>query len=72
MGFEVVNSIPTSDVDYYSDEFILDPYPFYKELRDFAPAVWLSLYDAWFISRYDDVTAGLKTPRCFVQAKVSP
>ena len=69
MNNAIINSIPTSDVDYYSDEFILDPYPFYKELRNFAPAVWLSLYDVWFVSRYEDVTAGLQNADVFCSGK---
>lgn len=65
----IIDSIPTSDMDYYADELILDPYPFYKKMRDFAPAVWLSRYDAWFVSRYEDVTAGLQNPDVFCSGK---
>ncbi|MBN4075724.1 MAG: cytochrome [SAR86 cluster bacterium] len=69
MNITDLNSIPSSDIDYYDDELILNPYPFYKKMRDFAPAVWLSLYDVWFVSRYEDVTAGLQNPEVFCSGK---
>lgn len=60
---------PTSDLDYFSDEFILNPYPYYKQLRDQAPAVWLSKYDVWMISRHKDVSAALQNPEVFCSGK---
>ena len=35
---------PTSDLELYSDDALLDPYPRYQELRDLGRAVWLEAY----------------------------
>ena len=31
-----MTEIPSSDIDLWSDENVLDPFPAYKELRDLA------------------------------------
>jgi len=41
--------------DPYAPEVMADPLPFYKVLRDDYPAYWLPQYEAWAISRFDDV-----------------
>jgi cytochrome P450 len=46
---------PSSDLDPFSESSLLDPYPGYAELRSAGPAVWLSRYSAWAVSRFDDV-----------------
>ena len=60
---------PTSDVDVYSDENILEPYETYRELRDQAPAVWLDRHGVWCLSRYRDVYAALHDHETFSSAK---
>ena len=65
----MARNIPSSDLDYYGDDIILDPYPFYKQMRDLAPAVWLSKYDMWLISRYEDVNACLLNPEVFCSSR---
>ena len=35
-------------------EVIEDPYPFYRGLRDEAPAYYLEEYDGWALSRFED------------------
>jgi hypothetical protein len=40
-------SIPTSDLDLYSDEVLAEPYEHYRRLREAGPAVWLERHDAW-------------------------
>src|SRR5215468_9125231 len=50
---------PTSDLDLHSDEALLDPYPLFSELRQLGGAVWMSRYDMFALSRYDDVRAAL-------------
>jgi cytochrome P450 len=60
---------PTSDIDYYDDNVILDPYPFYKQMRDLAPAVWMNKHDVWFISRFEDVNASLRNAEVFCSGK---
>lgn len=50
---------PVSDIDLYSTEALLDPFPIYRELRDTSGAVWLNKHDMFVLSRYDDVKAAL-------------
>ncbi len=41
--------------DPFSDEIIRDPHPVYARMRDEAPAYRLDGYDAWALSRFEDV-----------------
>jgi cytochrome P450 len=41
--------------DPFAIEVMTDPLPFYKVLRDRYPAYFLDQYDAWAISRFQDV-----------------
>jgi hypothetical protein len=43
--------------DPFSRDVLRDPYPFYRRLRDEAPACHLEKYDCWAISRFEDVWA---------------
>ena len=61
--------IPTFDGDFWSDEVLLDPYPFYRQLRDLGPAVWLSRHDAWALTRFESVRDGLRNAEVFSSAK---
>ncbi len=47
----------TSDLDLFSPEHLADPFPALDELRDLAPAVYMSRHDFWLLSRYDEVRA---------------
>ncbi len=53
-------SIPQSELDLWSDEAILDPYPLYRELRDAGPAVWLARHGMFALSRYVGVRDALQ------------
>lgn len=43
--------------DPFSAEVMRDPYPVYRQLRDEAPVYHLEEYDAWALSRFEDVWA---------------
>lgn len=43
------------DYDPFSLHVRRDPYPIYRRLRDEAPAYYLPKYDAWALSRFQDV-----------------
>lgn len=47
--------IPVVDVDPYSDEFLLDPYPFHEQLRDAGPVVWIPKYGIYGVARHRTV-----------------
>ena len=61
-------SIPTSDLDLYSDEVLAEPYEHYRRLREAGPAVWLERHNVWVIVRYDAVRAALRDWRTFSSA----
>lgn len=56
---------PVSDIDIWSDEVISNPFPFYKELRDLGPAVWLSRYDCWAVVRHKELRDALLNAEVF-------
>ncbi|HEY8154925.1 MAG TPA: cytochrome P450 [Myxococcota bacterium] len=43
------------DYDPYSEEVIRDPYPIYARLREEAPCYHLPKWDAWALSRFEDI-----------------
>src|SRR5262245_38747731 len=46
---------PRIDYDPFAPEIREDPHPVYRRLRDDAPAYYLPRYDAWALSRFEDV-----------------
>lgn len=61
-------SAPTSDVDPFSHEVLLDPLPFHHALRTAGPAVHLSVHDVVAFGRYADVHAALVDWQTFQSA----
>ncbi len=43
------------DYDPFSEEVRANPLPIYKRLRDEAPAYYMPKYDAWALSRFQDI-----------------
>ncbi len=43
------------EYDPYSPEALENPLPIYKQLRDEAPCYYMEKYDAWALSRFQDV-----------------
>lgn len=62
-------TLPTFDVDLYSDAVLDDPYDLYRELRNAGPVVHLSRYGFYALPRYDDVRAALGDWQRFSSAK---
>lgn len=60
---------PVYDVDLYSDEVLLDPYPHYRALRDLGAVVWLPRNELHAVARFDDVRAALRNPTVFSSAQ---
>ncbi len=46
-----------------SPQIFQDPHPIYHMLRYSEPVHWSTVLNAWFLTSYDDVTAGLRDPR---------
>jgi len=48
------------DQQLLTPKFFADPYSVYRRLRNEDPVHWCEPWNCWIISRYDDVTAGLR------------
>lgn len=57
--------IRAHDYEPFSERARLDPYPFYRALRDESPVHWAPEAGAWIVSRYEDVRFVLKHADCF-------
>ena len=64
----MTTSIPTSDIDLYSDDVLAEPHEYYRCLRESGPVVWLEQHNAWAITRYDSVRAVLRDWKTFSSA----
>jgi cytochrome P450 len=64
----VDSTIPTSDIDLFSDAVIADPYPIYRTLRNLGPVVLLVQQNLYAITRYKDVRSVLRDYKIFSSA----
>ena len=53
------------DFNPLSPEVTANPYPYYTELRNKAPVIWLEPFQSWALSRYADVDFALRNPQVF-------
>jgi cytochrome P450 len=60
---------PSTDVDLWADDVLLDPYPVFAELRELGPVVWLERYGAVALPRFEQVSAALADWRRFSSAR---
>jgi pimeloyl-[acyl-carrier protein] synthase len=51
---------PELDRLLVSPAMMEDPYPIYRRLREEAPVLWSEQWQAWVVSRYQDVAVSLK------------
>jgi cytochrome P450 len=58
-----------ADIDLFTDDNLLDPYPLYAALRSEAPAVFLPRADSWAVARYDGVREVLGDWERFTSAR---
>jgi cytochrome P450 len=63
------SGIPADDVDLYTDEARIDPYPVYDRIREAGPVVHLTRTDLYAISRYHDVRTALMDWETFTSAR---
>jgi cytochrome P450 len=56
---------PTSTLDPFADQALLDPWPLYRELREMGPVVWLEKYRMFALTRYDVVVKALRDWEAF-------
>jgi cytochrome P450 len=50
-------------------DHLADPYPTYAKLRQAGPALWADNVQVWLVSRYADISALLRDPRCVQDAE---
>jgi cytochrome P450 len=65
----VTSGIPADDVDLYTDEARIDPYPIYDRMREAGPVVHLTRTDLYALTRYDDVRTALMDWETFTSAR---
>ena len=53
----------------FSDEVIDDPQPVYKRLRAEAPVYYIEEYDAWALSRFDDIWTASMDEKSYTATK---
>jgi cytochrome P450/ferredoxin-NADP reductase len=62
-------SAPSYDVDFYSDEFIREPWPHYAAMRELGPLVWLPRHGNYALTRYQEVADCLRDPETFCSGR---
>lgn len=50
---------PSTQIDPFCREYILNPYPHHAELRALGRVVWLDKYQCWCLPKYEEVKASL-------------
>lgn len=58
-----------SDVDMFSSESLRDPYEDYRKLRDIGRIAYMTRYETWVVTRYDEVKRVLREPQNFSSAQ---
>ena len=62
-------SIPTSDIDPYTEQYFEDPFPAHEALREAGPVIRLSRYNVFAVARYDEVRTVLADWASFSSAR---
>jgi len=65
MSTSLADKAPTSTLDPYTDQALLNPWPLYRELREMGPVVWLEKYGMFALTRYDVVVKVLRDWEAF-------
>lgn len=59
---------PSTDIDLWSDEVLVNPYPSYATLRELGSLVWLNNVEAFALTQYDVARAVLQDWETFSSA----
>jgi len=65
MSVTLAEKAPTSTLDPYTDQALLNPWPLYRELREMGPVVWLEKHGMFALTRYDVVVKALRDWEAF-------
>ncbi|MGB1504645.1 MAG: cytochrome P450 [Acidimicrobiales bacterium] len=61
--------VPSVDVDLWSDDVLVDPYPMYAELRAVGPVVFDRDRDVFILTRYDEIRRAVQDWETFSSAQ---
>ena len=64
----VLAEVPVIDADPFCAALLDDPYPFYRELREAGPIVYLSAYSCYATGRHDEAQAVLGDHQRFISS----
>ncbi|MFE7560770.1 cytochrome P450 [Kitasatospora sp. NPDC057500] len=64
-----MQTIPTSDLDLFTDRALGDPYPLHRELRGLGPVVELTAHGVYALARYRQVREAAADWRVFSSAQ---
>ncbi|MEM8936982.1 MAG: cytochrome P450 [Pseudomonadota bacterium] len=53
--------VPIFDGDMFSDDGLKDPFPYYRQIRDLGPVVYLGNVGMYAVGRYEDVKKALRS-----------
>ncbi|MER5597007.1 cytochrome P450 [Streptomyces sp. NPDC002265] len=62
---------PTSDVDLFADDVLLDPHPVHARLRELGPVIHLPKNDVYALTRYDVIREALADWESFSSASIA-
>lgn len=66
-----VRTLVSSDLDLFSDEVLLDPYPSFAELRERSAVVRMEANDLWALTRYDTIRDAMANWAVFSSNKIA-
>ena len=64
-----MTTVTHSWVDPFDAEFLANPYPFFEELREAGPVVYLDRYGVWAMARHAECAATLADPESFCSGR---
>ncbi|HJT93317.1 MAG TPA: cytochrome P450 [Mycobacterium sp.] len=65
----MLSDLPQTDIDIFSEDAMRDPAPVWAEIRELGSVVFLSRWDTWIVTRYDEVREVLTDWQTFTSAK---
>ncbi|PCE22662.1 hypothetical protein BWP39_23570 [Paraburkholderia acidicola] len=60
---------PSYDADFYSDEFIRNPWPHYERMRELGSVVWMPQHENYALTRYEALESALRDHETFISGK---
>ena len=71
MSIDTSTPVATSDLDLFAEEVLADRDPYFAQLRDIAPVVYLPKNDAYALTRYEVIRDALGDPETFSSTEVA-